>query len=44
MTKKCFIGTERDIDEAWKKELLELMAKAEMEERRLAEESGEFHH
>ena len=44
MTKKSFIGTERDIGEAWKKELSESMAKAGMEERRLAEESGEFHH
>ena len=35
---------ERDFGEAWKKELSESMAKAGMDERRLAEESGEFHH
>ena len=43
MSKKSFIGTERDIGEVWKKELWESMAKAGKEEKKLAEESGDFH-
>ncbi len=43
MTKRSFIQMERDIGEVWKKELLESMTKAGMEEKRLAEENGEYY-
>ncbi len=43
MTKRSFIQKERDIGEVWKKELLESMTKAGMEEKRLAEENGEYY-
>ena len=43
MTKKSFIDTERSIGEMWEKELLESMAAAGREEKRLAEENGSYH-
>ena len=43
ISKKSFIGTEKDIGEVWKKELWESMAKAGKEEKKLAEESGDFY-
>ena len=43
MTKKSFNDTERSIGEMWEKELLESMATAGREEKRLAEENGSYH-
>ena len=43
MTKSSFIQTERDIGEWWREELQESMAAAGKEEKRLAEERGEYH-
>ncbi len=43
MTKSSFISTERDIGEQWKADLQQSMVKAGQEERRLAEEKGDFH-
>ena len=43
MTKKSFINTERDIGEDWKKQLLESITRAGKEEKRLAEENGEYY-
>ena len=43
MTKKYFVQTERSIGEWWKKELQEAMVEAGKEEKRLAEERGDYH-
>ena len=43
MTKASFIATERDIGNKWREELLEVMAEAGKEEKRLAEMRGEYH-
>ena len=42
--KKTFVQTERDIGEWWQENLWESMLEAGREEKRLAEERGEFHH
>lgn len=43
MTQKSFIQAERSIGEWWQKELKEAMAEAGREEKRLAEERGDYH-
>ena len=43
MSTKCFINTERDIGEWWRKQLQEVMVEAGKEEKRLAEERSDFH-
>ncbi len=43
MTKASFINVERAIGEQWKHELLKSMIEAGKEEKRLAEERGDFH-
>lgn len=43
MTKATFVNTERDIGEWWKQELQASMIEAGKEERRLAEERGDYH-
>ncbi len=43
MTNASFVQTERAIGEAWKQELLESMAEAGREEKRLAEQRNEYH-
>ena len=43
MTKAGFIFTEREIGEQWKVELQQLMVEAGQEEKRLAEEKGDYH-
>lgn len=43
MTKKSFIQTERNIGEWWRQELQKAMAAAGQEEKRLAEERGDYH-
>ena len=43
MTKASFINTERQIGNWWKEKLVESMAEAGREEKRLAEERGSFH-
>ncbi len=43
MTKSTFIETENAIGEVWKRELLQSMAEAGKEEKRLAIERGEYH-
>ena len=43
MTKASFISTEREIGEQWKVELQKLMVEAGREEKRLAEEKGDYH-
>ena len=43
MTKASFISTEKDIGEQWKRELHQLMVEAGREEKRLAEERGDYH-
>ncbi len=42
MTKASFISTERNIGEIWKQILIESMAKAGREEKRIAEEMGSY--
>ncbi len=42
MTKVSFISTERNIEEIWKQNLIESMAKAGREEKRIAEEMGSY--
>ena len=43
MTNACFVQTERDIGELWKRELQESFVKAGREEKRLAEMRKEYH-
>ncbi len=43
MTKKSFIQAERDIGEWWRQQFQEAMAAAGKEEKRLAEERGDYH-
>lgn len=43
MTKKSFTNSERDIGEWWRKELEHIMVDAGKEEKRLAEERGDYH-
>ena len=43
MFPKQFINTERDIGEWWHIELKQVMVEAGKEEKRLAEERGDFH-
>ena len=43
MTKESFVQAERSIGEWWEKELQEAMVEAGKEEKRLAEESGDYH-
>lgn len=43
MTKASFISSERQIGEWWKEKLVESMAEAGREEKRLAEERGDYH-
>ena len=43
MTKASLISTEREIGEQWKVELQQLMVEAGLEEKRLAEEKGDYH-
>ena len=43
MSKASFIATERSIGEMWKQSLLETMAEAGREEKKLAEERGSYH-
>ena len=43
MTKKSFIRTEKDIGEWWRMRLNKTMIEAGVEEKRLAEERGDFH-
>ena len=43
MSKKCFTNTERSIGEWWKQQLELSMMEAGREEKRLAEERGEYH-
>ena len=43
MTKKSFIRTEKDIGEWWRMKLNEAMIEAGKEEKRLAEERGDYH-
>lgn len=43
MSKTSFIATERNIGDMWKQSLLETMAEAGREEKRLAEERGSYH-
>lgn len=43
MTKASFINVERGIGEQWKQKLRDSMAEAGREEKRLAEEKGDFH-
>ena len=43
MTKASFVNTERDVGDYWKTELAKSMAEAGAEEKRLAEERGDYH-
>lgn len=43
MSARHFINTERDIGEWWRQQLQEMMVEAGKEEKRLAEERGNFH-
>ena len=43
MSARNFITTERDIGEWWRKQLQEVMVEAGKEEKRLAEERGDYH-
>ena len=43
MSKMTFIQTERDIGELWEQEMEKAMLEAGKEEKRLAEEKGDYH-
>ncbi len=43
MTPKNFINTERSIGRWWEEQLMDVMAEAGKEEKRLAEERGNYH-